>query len=763
MSPPAGPKETAIVSSLLNNHLIRLSLNRQARAQKTACWELLDCAKVLCPAHGCKNEDCWLVPRTHCTNMIEEDFFQKLANCLTCSYFNFKAEQYVRGENHFVADQIQRYNVKALEQIYQKEESFVEILNRLPDGLFTTDHEWRITYFNPSAEKITGFSAYDAVGMYCKDVFKNAICESDCALKRAVEEGHDIHNREYTITNIDGDEIPIICSTSAFVDRSGRITGGLEIFKDISEIKKLQEEVARRERKYRRIFEGSHDSIYTTNKSGRILDMNPAGVDLLGYSSKKALIESICAQDLYLNPDDRKKFLAKINEVGFVKDYEVDFKTREGSPLHVLISSRRYENKETGDVEYEGIIKDITHRKKTEKLVRERNRELSILNSVAVALNNTLDLDHILSVTLVDVLKALRLNHGALFLVDPRGKKTVLQVRHGLPAPDSNETNPVFFKDYQLERHLIHHRARVTPKPTFPPFQVNYQTDTGAKSPWLTCFLITFKGRGVGFFGLDIPSHRRLNKHEIHLLGSLGNFLGGTIENTRLVRTVRQHRQDLRRLTDKLFQSQEEERRRIARELHDEAGQSLTAVKLGLDRLEENHANGNDHLRDEIDEIRQMIKRTSSEIRGLSYRLHPTLLIDLGLEPALNRYFNDIERHSGLGIDFSMVGFDQRLPVDMETVLYRFSQEALTNTLKHAKAKRFRLSIIKSYPRIIFLAEDDGIGFDTQIINKDQRSLGLLGMRERASLLGGSFYLRSLPAEGTRIRIEIPISEGAEM
>jgi PAS domain-containing protein len=144
---------------------------------------------VLCPAHGGKGEDCWLVPRTHCNKMIEEDFFQKLASCLTCSYFKFKGEQYFRGENRFVADQIQRYNVKALERIYQKEESFVEILNRIPDGLFTTDQEWRITYFNPAAENITGFSAYDAVGMYCKDVFKNAICESDCALKRAVEEG----------------------------------------------------------------------------------------------------------------------------------------------------------------------------------------------------------------------------------------------------------------------------------------------------------------------------------------------------------------------------------------------------------------------------------------------------------------------------------------------------------------------------------------------------------------------------------------------
>ena len=140
------------------------------------------------------------------------------------------------------SDHLLKYNLKALERLYQKEESFVEILNRIPDGIFTTDQEWRITYFNPAAEKITGFSAYDAVGMFCKDVFKNPICESDCALKRAVAEGHDIHDREYAITNIDGRKVPIICSTSAFQDASGRIMGGLEIFKDISENKKLQEE-----------------------------------------------------------------------------------------------------------------------------------------------------------------------------------------------------------------------------------------------------------------------------------------------------------------------------------------------------------------------------------------------------------------------------------------------------------------------------------------------------------------------------------------
>ena len=107
-----------------------------------------------------------------------------------------------------------------------------------------------------------------------------------------------------------------------------------------------------------------------------------------------------------------------------------------------------------------------------------------------------------------------------------------------------------------------------------------------------------------------------------------------------------------------------------------------------------------------------------------------------------------------------MVGFDQRLDPDTETVFYRFSQETLTNALRHSGAESFRLSIIKSYPNIIFLAEDDGRGFNSLIIGKDTRSLGLLGMRERASLLGGTFKLRSSPGMGTRIRINVPFEEG---
>ena len=263
----------------------------------------------------------------------------------------------------------------------------------------------------------------------------------------------------------------------------------------------------------------------------------------------------------------------------------------------------------------------------------------------------------------------------------------------------------------------------------------------------------------MGFLGLDIPASRRLTQYEFHLMGSLGNFLGGAIVNAQMRETIRRDQHELRRLTAKLFQSQEEERRRIARELHDESGQSLTAVKLALERLEQNLPAQDKGLRDAIGEIITMVRRTSSEIRHLSYHLHPTLLSDLGLEPALDLYFKEIKNHTGHNIEFSMVGFDHRLDPDMETVFYRFSQEALTNALKHSGSDNFRLSIIKSYPKIIFRAEDDGVGFDTQIIGTDKRNLGLLGMRERASLLGGNFQLRSNPGEGTRIRIEIPFTE----
>ncbi|HDZ90466.1 MAG TPA: sensor histidine kinase, partial [Deltaproteobacteria bacterium] len=298
------------------------------------------------------------------------------------------------------------------------------------------------------------------------------------------------------------------------------------------------------------------------------------------------------------------------------------------------------------------------------------------------------------------------------------------------------------------------------PEPIFPPFKAALKHGDSDRSMELTCFLITAKNRASGFLAFVVPPERDLTTgQDYHLLGSLGNFLGGAIENARLLQAVRENREDLKRLTARLFHSQEEERRRIARELHDEAGQALTGIGFTLETIEKGLAAGDRGVSRLISEAKKQINRTYQEVRRMSYSLHPALLTDLGLEPALESYLSSVSRSTGLDIDFRMVGFEDRVDPGIETVLYRLSQEALTNTLRHARAEHFRLSIIKGFPKIIFLAEDDGVGFVTGQFDQPRHGLGLLSMKERAAMLGGDFSLRSSPREGTRIRIEIPVTE----
>lgn len=736
------------------NLLHKKLANSPGLREGQTCWAFYNCVKILCSAHGDTGQDCWLLPRTHCCTFIAEDFFEKLATCLSCNYFRQKGNLHPKGFDVFIADQLRKFNTKAFERQFEKEESFVDIFNKLPDGVFTFDKDWRINYFNTAAENITGFFIEDAVGMYCDDVFKITGSGTRNALRQAINDGVDVHNQEYEIIDINGTKKPVICSTSAFRNNKGEVIGGVEIFKDITELVNLQEEVLKREMKYRRIFEGGHDMIYISTPEGKILDVNNAGVEMLGFSSKEEMMALNSATEFYANPADRDIMVTLLNRDGSVKDMEFDFIKKDGKLIYVLLSSRRYDDPKTGEVQYEGIIKDITTRKETAELIQKRNRELSVINSIAVTTNYTMELDSLLKVTLGRVLSVLSLAKGGIFLIDKTDQKIILGATVGLPHVERGKSVELIFKDLLLREYLFEGTTKLMPETSFPYFLTCY--DINDPVPLcLSCHLIISKGAPVGFFGFVLPPGKKMDKQEVHLISSLGNFLGNSIENVQMLETIQQNRQDLRRLTEKLFQGQEDERRRLARELHDEAGQSLTAVKLGLDHLEQKIPKNNNAVRDILSDTRKMLVRTSSEIRRLAYHLHPTLLTDLGLEPALKLYFKDIETHSSLNVEFEMIGFSKRLDKDMETALYRFSQEAMTNTLKHSGADNFKLKIIKSFPKLIFVAEDDGVGFDEKEVIENKRSIGLLGMRERALLLGGTFLVKGRPGQGTRIRIEI--------
>lgn len=525
---------------------------------------------------------------------------------------------------------------------------------------------------------------------------------------------------------------------------------------------KLQESLKESERRYRCIFEGSRDMIFITLKDGSFEDVNQAAVDLLGYSSKEDLLSVGLAEKVYHNTMHWKVFQRQIDRDGFVKDFEAKFKKKDGSLLHCLLSGNAVWGNDGEIIGYQGIAKDITARMDAIRNFRQRHRELWVLNSVAFAMNKTHDLDAVLEIALKKALEVLDLTAGAIFLIDHDKSAFVLKSKHGLPANITRKAGRIKLHDIALMSSLLKKDLVLTPEPIFPPFRAVLKSRNNKQSIELTCFLITAKEKASGFLALGVPPDKDITKgQDFHLLGSLGNFLGGAIENANLLKTVHRHREELKGLTARLFHSQELERKRIARELHDEAGQALTGINFTMETIAKELHPELSHIKDHILDVKKQINRTYHELRRISYRLHPAILSDLGLEPALDTYLTDISKHHDLKVDFKMVGFEDRVDPAIESMLYRISQEALTNTLKHADAKLFKLSIIKGYPQIIFLAEDDGVGFDSNDFDGHKQALGLLSMRERAAMLGGKFSLRTSKGNGTRIRVEIPVKNSS--
>lgn len=212
-----------------------------------------------------------------------------------------------------------------------------------------------------------------------------------------------------------------------------------------------------------------------------------------------------------------------------------------------------------------------------------------------------------------------------------------------------------------------------------------------------------------------------------------------------------------RELQGRLATAQEDERRRIARELHDQMGQYLTALGLGLKTMAD-AAVWFPHTSDQLQQLRRLTDEIGREVHDLALEIRPTALDDFGLPTALATYTEEWSERSGVAVDFHATGLDDgRLPATVETTLYRVVQEALTNVLRHAEAKRVSLVLQRSPLGVVAVIEDDGKGFEIEPESAASGRLGLLGMRERLELVGGSLTLESTPGAGTSVIARVPL------
>jgi len=218
-------------------------------------------------------------------------------------------------------------------------------------------------------------------------------------------------------------------------------------------------------------------------------------------------------------------------------------------------------------------------------------------------------------------------------------------------------------------------------------------------------------------------------------------------------------------LLREIFSIQEEERKRIARELHDETTQTVASLAASLEAVAGSLPEEAAGAKSRLKKLQSISIGILDEVHKLIYELRPTLLDDLGLVAATRWLTEKNLKSAGLTVNFSVIGQERRLSTQLETTLFRVIQEAITNIARHSKAKRANIALHFTKRAIRVTVKDNGVGFDVEeaITSKARpRGLGLLGMRERAELFNGSFGIRSSEKKGTEIKIRIPTEKGGD-
>ncbi len=234
----------------------------------------------------------------------------------------------------------------------------------------------------------------------------------------------------------------------------------------------------------------------------------------------------------------------------------------------------------------------------------------------------------------------------------------------------------------------------------------------------------------------------------------------------KLLAEARVSQDQLRRLSHEILLAQEEERRHISRELHDEISQILTGINVRLAALKLEATANTGNLKKKIATTQRLVEKSVASVHRFARQLRPMMLDDLGLLPALLSFIKEFSKRTGLHIQFATVTADKikELNSVKRTVFYRVAQEALNNVAKHARASQAKVSIEIKDGFVCMTVSDNGKAFDVarELGRKRRRGLGLLGMRERAELAGGTFAIESTPGKGTTVRIRVPLRNGVQ-
>ncbi len=374
---------------------------------------------------------------------------------------------------------------------------------------------------------------------------------------------------------------------------------------------------------------------------------------------------------------------------------------------------------------------EMVHRRQAEAA----GRRMALLNQVSAAATQTLDLNKMLPNVLAQVAEALDAKRAWISTWESGDEQPMLlaEIGEALLTPGADPPRHV----WQIVSREVQ------------------ETGTAASYAGRTTAVpLVAEGKLVGALGVGCPDGGTCGSDDLELLVAMGNHIAVALDNSRLYRDELRMQEELRAYARQVTRAHEEERKRISRELHDDVVQDLILICRELDATGEpvpGDEGGSQAVRGLVDSLLQKVRRFSRDLR-------PSVLDDLGLIPAIEWLGTDLSKRTGIAAGLEVRGEPLRMPPERELLMFRVVQEALRNVEKHARASAVKISVESKPGEIEVSIADDGKGFKIAQLKKGDYSgrVGLLGMRERAKLAGGSLDVTSQPGRGTRIAIRVP-------
>jgi PAS domain S-box-containing protein len=597
-------------------------------------------------------------------------------------------------------------------------DQYKRLVDASPDGILVVRNS-HIEFLNPAAVRLLGASTPGEV--LGKSPFDMLHADSHRVIGERIERrlrGETLPPVEAQIVRFDGGVTDVEFNATLLDSRDG---GSIQlIVRDIGERKRRESMLRESEERLMLAFAGAQEGVWDWNLETGAVVYSPRWKQMLGYGDDE-IPPTVAAWERLLHPDDRSRAEALNDAVRRGRPtYEGEFRLRHKDGHYITVLTRGLPVRHETDgpvVRIVGTHLDITESKRTETALRESEERLSL--AFAGAQEGVWDWD---------------LETDAVVY-------------------SSQWKQMLGYADDEIEPHIGAWERLVHPDDRAVADKA-HESVTHGQPTYEAEFRLRHKdGHYVQILSRGFPIRRGPGGPVVRIVGTHFDLTERRKREAEHARTE---------LLAHLVFVQEDERRRIARDMHDQFGEQLTALSLRIGLLRDACAERPD-LANHVGALAEIAERLDRDVDQLVWELRPTALDDLGLRAALANYIQEWSERSNIAAELHTTGLlDDRLASEVETALYRIAQEALNNVAKHSRARRVEVILERRPDCVLLILEDDGVGFADADAGQARHGYGLVGMQERAALVGASLQIESTPGKGTTIlvRIAVPARAG---